>query len=145
MEQKITGVESMQHYAAEFVGALVRKERAVVVALRGDLGAGKTTFVQGAARALGIAEPITSPTFVIQKAYQLSGQTFARLVHIDAYRLGGAHELEALAWKETLVDPNSLIFLEWPERVQGAVPADAALLHLRFIDESTRGVERKQA
>lgn len=143
MEQKIIGAEAMQQYAVDFARTLKRGEAATIVALKGDLGAGKTTFVQGAAKALGITEPITSPTFVIQKIYPLKRQGFEKLIHIDAYRLKGAHELEVLGWEETLREPSNLVFLEWPERAEGAIPKGAVELHLYFVDENTRGIEQK--
>ena len=145
MEEKIVGVEAMNVYAAAFVRTLERGPKATIVALKGDLGTGKTTFVQSAAKALGITESVTSPTFVIQKTYPLVGQKFARLVHIDAYRLKDAHELEVLGWAEAVSNAESLIFIEWPERVEGALPKGAIEFHLQFIDENTRGVERKDA
>ncbi|OGG50923.1 tRNA (adenosine(37)-N6)-threonylcarbamoyltransferase complex ATPase subunit type 1 TsaE [Candidatus Kaiserbacteria bacterium RIFCSPHIGHO2_01_FULL_54_36] len=129
--------EEMQQYAIEVVSSLSPQERsATVVALSGELGAGKTTFVQGAAKALGITEQVTSPTFVLEKIYQLEGQPFdkaqgkkfERLIHIDAYRLKSAHELEILGWETLLQDPANLILIEWPERVQEAIPKDAILI-----------------
>jgi tRNA threonylcarbamoyladenosine biosynthesis protein TsaE len=100
-----------------------------VVALSGELGAGKTTFVQGAAKALGVDESVTSPTFVLEKIYELTGSPgaggFSHLIHIDAYRLKGAHELEVLGWKELIAEPGNLILLEWPERVAELIPANA--------------------
>lgn len=144
MEQKIIGVGAMNTYAADFVRSLVRGTQATVVALQGDLGAGKTTFVQGVAKALGITEPITSPTFVIQKIYPLVGQIFEHLVHIDAYRLKSAHELAVLRWEETLRNPGNLVCIEWPERIVEAIPKGVVWFSLRFIDEQTRGIERTQ-
>ncbi len=110
----------------------------MVVALSGDLGAGKTTFVQHIAKALGVEETVASPTFVIEKIYALAGQTFDRLVHIDAYRLDGAHELEKLGWQELLADPGNLILIEWPERVEAIIPADAIRLVLGILDDHSR-------
>lgn len=104
-----------------------------VLALHGDLGAGKTTFVQGLARGLGIQESITSPTFAILALHRGSGKT---LVHVDAYRLdGGGRALEDLMIDDFLVPPW-WVALEWPERVADWLPADA--LHL----ELTHGPER---
>ena len=94
-----------------------RPKGATVITLSGELGAGKTTFAQGIARALGVEEVVTSPTFVIEKIYQLENQKWQRLIHIDAYRLKGAHELEVLGWDELVADPGNLIVLEWPENV----------------------------
>ena len=98
---------------------------ATILALSGDLGAGKTTFAQGIARALGVEENVTSPTFVIEKIYQLAGQKFSHLIHVDAYRLNGPHELELLGWKEITADPKNLIIIEWPEKVVDLIPNDA--------------------
>ncbi len=107
-----------------------RPERASVVTLSGALGAGKTTFVQAMAKELGVEESVTSPTFVLEKIYALEGQAFSRLVHIDAYRLKSAHELEALGWKALLEDSGNLIVLEWPEHVAQIVPEDAIRITL---------------
>lgn len=126
MRAEVADVEAMMQSAAEFVsGISPRRGHATVVVLSGGLGAGKTTFVQGIAKALGVEETITSPTFVLEKIYKLDEQKFTHLVHVDAYRLKGAHELELLAWNELLQDNGNLIMLEWPERVVEAIPADA--------------------
>jgi|SRR3989344_721074 len=142
MEETIFGADSMVRYATAFVRTLVPGKTATVVGLAGDLGAGKTTFIQGAAKSLGIEESVTSPTFVIEKIYPLVDQPFAHLIHIDAYRLKSADELVALGWGEIIRDPRNVIFIEWPERVSNIMPADAKRLKLRFIDEKTRGIER---
>lgn len=114
--------------AIRFVRELSPGARATVVALSGDLGAGKTTFVQAIAKELGIEEPVNSPTFVIEKVYSIQGSTlnaFKCLVHIDAYRLNSAQEISVLGWPQLVADPGNLIFVEWPEHVSGAVPHDA--------------------
>lgn len=107
------------------VGLEPKRDLATVVTLSGVLGAGKTTFTQGVARALGVEEVVTSPTFVLEKIYKLENRKFSHLVHIDAYRLSGVHELEVLGWKELLADRGNLVLLEWPEMVEGAIPKDA--------------------
>jgi len=134
MELRSHSAEELQAHAAQFVSDLRPRQRALVVTLSGELGAGKTIFVQGIAKALGVEETVTSPTFVIEKIYQLEGRTFARLIHMDAYRLKSAHELEVLGWKELLEDPGNLIVLEWPERVIRAIPSDA--IRIRFDIEN---------
>ncbi len=123
--------------AHRFVGTLVpNPSRATVVLLSGALGAGKTTFVQAMAKELGVEEAVTSPTFVLEKIYALEGQTFSRLIHIDAYRLKSAHELEALGWKALLEDSGNLIVLEWPERVAEAMPESAIRITLSGFDDT---------
>ena len=128
---KCTTLTEFQDEARRFTATLQpREDRATLVTLSGELGAGKTTFVQTVASSLGIIEDVTSPTFVIEKVYALQDQTFERLIHIDAYRLHEVHELEVLGWKELIADPGNLIMLEWPEKVAPIIPEHA--LRLRF-------------
>ena len=116
----------MAGYADDFILHLVpHTHLATVITLSGDLGAGKTTFTQGVARALGVNEKVTSPTFVIEKVYELSGQKWTHLIHIDAYRLKDAHELEVLGWHEIMQEPGNLILIEWPEMVAELIPKSA--------------------
>jgi tRNA threonylcarbamoyladenosine biosynthesis protein TsaE len=82
-----------------------------VVLVRGELGAGKTTLVRGAARALGVTDPVTSPTFGIGHRYRGSNVTVA---HLDLYRLAGL-EQEAPGLLEDYLGPDSVAFVEWPE------------------------------
>jgi tRNA threonylcarbamoyladenosine biosynthesis protein TsaE len=117
-----------------------RADEATVVALHGDLGAGKTTFVQAAARALGVSEPVTSPTFVIQKTYALHAQKFSTLVHIDTFRLESPQELLALGWADTIADPGNVIYMEWAEKVADILPRSSAHVTITFVDESTRDI-----
>ena len=127
-----------------------QKNRATVVWLRGNLGAGKTTFVQAIAKEYGITETLQSPTYVLMKSYPVQGERtefgqkrrFTKLVHIDAYRLENAEEFAALRPEEFLREPGTLVFIEWPERVAAALPppdlvvnftADASSEHERHI------------
>ena len=107
--------------------------RAIVIALIGELGAGKTTFVQKFARAYGILENITSPTFVIFKKYD----TF---VHIDAYRLKNSKELMDLGFQKFLDDPNNVICIEWADRVLDILPEDRITIHFDHVDKTTRKI-----
>ena len=102
-----------------------------VMALHGDLGAGKTCFVQGLAAALGIDEPITSPT------YTLIGEYEGRLPlhHIDLYRLSGPEEALGLGLEEYF-DANGITAIEWAERAEGLLPP--GLLHIQItVDDTT--------
>lgn len=130
---------------------LSQKNSATIVVLSGDLGSGKTTFVQSIARLLGIKDHITSPTFVIMKKFTIydspnesklrTGQArFAILTHIDAYRLKNGEELKKLGWTEIIADPQNLIFIEWPENVADAVPKNVIKISFEFIDENTRKI-----
>ena len=139
MEITTHSLEEFKSQARRFAAGLnVASDHATIVALSGDLGAGKTTFVQEVAAYFGIPEPVTSPTFVIEKVYECASGPFKRLIHIDAYRLKGAHDLEILGWREIIIDPNNLILLEWPERVGDAVPESAIRISIKHIDGETR-------
>ena len=129
--------------AAELLAGVPKGERATVVALSGDLGAGKTTLTQSIARALGVAESVISPTFVIMKIYETKNGAHKRLVHIDAYRLNSTDELLRLGWKELAEDPDNLILVEWPERVPEAIPGDAFRVALSHLNEDEREMHWK--
>ncbi len=139
-----TSLVEFNDEATRFAASLTPAAEATVVALSGDLGAGKTTFTQALARHFGIAEQVSSPTFVIEKIYSIEGGPpaggFTRLVHIDAYRLKGSHELEALGWAELVHNPENLVLIEWPERVAELIPSSAHRIALTFIDEHTREI-----
>jgi tRNA threonylcarbamoyladenosine biosynthesis protein TsaE len=111
---------------AKRVLAEIQKQNkaASLIALQGDLGAGKTTLVQSIATLLGVSETVHSPTFVIAKFYNTEHQDFKRLVHIDAYRIESIEELEVLGWSDILSDPETLVIVEWPERIAEALPLD---------------------
>lgn len=96
-----------------------------VLALTGELGAGKTTFVQGFAKALGIKHRMVSPTFLIIRNYQLRITNYRMLWHIDAYRLRDAKELLPLDFKDILKDRHNILVIEWAEKIKKLLPKDA--------------------
>ena len=105
--------------------ARMKSDHARVVALTGNLGAGKTTFIQGFAVALGIKEKIQSPTFVLMKIYFLPRQKIIKhLVHIDAYRIETSSEMEHLGLRDLLEDQDAIILIEWADRVKKLLPKD---------------------
>ena len=125
----------MQKAAAEFVAGLRRGKTATIVTLSGGLGSGKTTFTQGIAKALGVEETVSSPTFVIEKIYELKNQLFQKLIHIDTYRIKSVGELPTIGWEKIIADPDNLIVLEWPEAVPGAIPESAISIRFDIEDE----------
>jgi len=150
-KMKITSLEEMEKAAQallQYEGRAAASDKgALVLLLSGELGSGKTTFVQALARELGIQERITSPTFVIQKEYatkksnKLDRPTslkFERLVHIDAYRLKEFSELKMLGWDEYIKDSRAVVAIEWPELV-GITTAHERVLSLTF-SHVTEGV-----
>ncbi len=134
----IRNEKEMQDFAKDFL-----KKELHIVALHGELGAGKSTFVRAVASELGVEEFITSPTFNIMKSYKIDSKVykFKNLVHIDAYRLKGSEELNAIDWPEIAADKNNLIFIEWPENIINALPRAAEHLYFSYINENTRAIE----
>lgn len=121
--------------------AAAPRSGAAVLALSGELGAGKTAFTQALAGVLGASGPVQSPTYVIMKKHILpAGSAWQTLVHIDAYRLKDAADLAAIAWAELLQNPGNLVVIEWPERVDGALPPGAIWLKFEHVDPQTRRV-----
>ncbi len=134
------GEERVGKIALAVLGKLAASpEGATVLALTGDLGAGKTTLAQAIARELGVQAPVQSPTFVISKYYDTADGRFDRLVHVDAYRIEEESELAPLRWDELLRLPRTLIVVEWPERIKGALPPTAHWYRLAH-DEGERSI-----
>ena len=100
-----------------------------VVALRGDLGAGKTTLARAIALGLGVAEDVTSPTFAIVHEYSApSGPVY----HLDLYRLSGPRDLTNIAWDELLSD-RAVVLVEWPERAANRLPEQTTQISLAHV------------
>jgi len=107
---------------------------ATLVGLYGELGSGKTTFMKYLAESFGIKDTIQSPTFVIEKIYDLTptpspcegegrrDRKFDKLIHIDAYRIEKEEEMLSLGWQEIISDPKNLICIEWPDRIAKIMP-----------------------
>ncbi len=137
---RISAVEELEGVATWVLAVASARPQteAVVVALHGDLGAGKTTFTQTLARSLGVTESVTSPTFVIMKGYELEEQTFKNLIHIDAYRLESSSELSVLHFDRILKEPRTLVVIEWAEKVTDLLPAE--VINLSFTIEGQQRV-----
>lgn len=107
-----------------------------VVALRGDLGAGKTVFSRGFARGLGVAESVSSPTYTIVQEYALPRG--GRLYHLDLYRISNESSALAFGVDEFLDDPEAWTLLEWPERIEGILPSGLITVCLRHVSAQER-------
>lgn len=137
----INTLAELADFAESFTYALKAKSSqatvAVVIALSGDLGAGKTTLVQLVAKNLLVDEIVTSPTFTIMKAYQTKDETVKRLVHMDAYRIESLNELGPLRLSEIFEAPGTVFCIEWAEKIAQVLPAQTV-----FVDIQTQGEER---
>ena len=121
--------EETEAIAAELARELRRGD---VVTVSGELGSGKTTFVRGACRALGVTQPVTSPTFTV-------GHRYDGVAHLDLYRFAGVSSAE---WGD--LEPyfdDTIAFVEWPEAGEGALPSPRVRVRLRHVDEGRRAIE----
>ncbi|SRR3989339_739960 len=117
--------EETQSLAASFSATLKGGE---IIALEGDLGTGKTTFVQGVASALGSVDLVRSPTFTILNVYRTNHPVIRQIVHIDGYRLRNEEDIVNLGLDEWVERPDTILFIEWPKTVPEAIlPADVEI------------------
>ncbi len=117
----------------------VTKEHAVVIALEGDLGSGKTALCKAIAVELGIAETVTSPTFVVMKMYDIDtdhATIFSKLYHLDAYRIEEIDEMRPLRFSEVLAEPSSLVCIEWAEHISPLLSSNTIFVHLSHVHNS---------
>ncbi|MEE2719007.1 MAG: tRNA (adenosine(37)-N6)-threonylcarbamoyltransferase complex ATPase subunit type 1 TsaE [Planctomycetota bacterium] len=118
------------------IGAALRPGDMVL--LEGELGAGKTAMVRGIAQALGIERrAVSSPTFTIVHEHGFDGGT---MYHIDAYRLSGVEELEAVGWEAIMDDPGRIVVCEWPQRIAEAVESGVLRVELRHVGPQERDI-----
>ncbi len=115
-----------------------------VIALDGDLGAGKTVFSRGFARGLGITEPVSSPTYTIVQEYPLPGGK-GMLYHLDLYRIANSASALAFGVDEFLDDPESTALVEWPERIEDIMPGSAWLVEIRHLSDTERKITLKRS
>ena len=130
---RTTSADETRHVAAELAAALPADG---TLALHGDLGVGKTTFVQGLARAWGVAGPVASPTYTIFTLHRGA----RLLVHLDAYRLDSPAQMEALLLEEFLTSPYCLA-VEWPEKIAAWLPPDAWHLDLGIAPSGDHSIQ----
>lgn len=134
---EVRSVEETWALARKFAGELKPGD---VVCLEGDLGAGKTTFTQGLAHALGVKGRVTSPTFCIVQEHPAGSPaagTVPLLVHMDLYRLHGEEDVLSIGWEDYL-SRGAVLVVEWPERAGSLVPPEARHITIRHLGEESR-------
>ncbi len=119
-----------------------QENRAIVVTFRGELGAGKTTFIAGMARGLGIKKRMQSPTFVFVRRFCLKGSVFENFFHIDAYRVKKGDKSDFLSLQKILVSPKNIIAVEWPQRISGRFFGGATKITMKHLQgEEKRAIK----
>ncbi len=144
--KKISETEEITLMFLEKILHIAEKQKgATVIALHGDLGAGKTTCTQFIGKYFGIKHKITSPTFVILKKYPIKkiqkSKKYTHLIHIDAYRLEGEKDLLSLKWDDILQNEQHLIFVEWPENIQKALPRNTSHIYISHMKDGYRNLK----
>jgi len=129
LDQTVHSLQETWQTAATVAAAL---PHGGVIALHGDLGVGKTTFVQGVARHLGITRPVTSPTFTIVGDYRGTRQ---RLVHMDLYRLSGPDDLLDIGFADYL-ESGAIIAIEWPECAGELLPPSTIHITIQRLPQN---------
>lgn len=109
-------------------------QKAVLIGLSGELGSGKTTFVQGFAKSLGIKKRVISPTFVLMKRYK-------NLYHIDCYRIDSYKEILDLGWKDMLANKENIILVEWAEKIKKIFPKSYVWIKFTHKSLNQRGID----
>jgi len=118
-----------------------KSRKAKVLGLEGDLGGGKTTFLQGFARGLGIRAKILSPTFVILKKFKINHKRFNSFYHIDCYRIKKAKEISEIGFKKIINDSKNIIAVEWADKIRKILPKNKIILKFKFIDKNIREIQ----
>lgn len=137
MTREVKSVEETWALAQEVAATLRQGD---VICLEGDLGAGKTTFTQGLAKAMGVAGRVTSPTFCIVQEHRAANPSPgapALFVHMDLYRLHGEDDVIAIGWEDYLSE-GAVLVVEWPERAGSLIPPDAIHISFAHLDGGER-------
>lgn len=144
--KNINDLDSYTQQLLERLSQSALPTQSTVITLTGDLGAGKTTLTQHLATHLGITEPVSSPTFVIAKYYDLAPTKdikWQRLIHIDAYRLDG-EPLEPMGFDQLFTDPANLIVIEWPEYIESVLPNKRSDISISINQDESRVLDINQ-
>jgi tRNA threonylcarbamoyladenosine biosynthesis protein TsaE len=123
---------------AQELSDTVGGKTAIVLGLQGNLGGGKTTFLQGFAKGLGIKEKILSPTFVILKRFQVPGFRFQDFYHIDCYRLKNEKDILELGFDDIIKDSRNIVAVEWSEKIKKVLPKNTIFIKFTCPEPSRR-------
>ena len=130
---------------------IIKTKKGTIIAMEGELGAGKTTFIQGFMASLGIDEKVKSPTFVLMKKYVVPKSVKSRrpldcqgdaltIYHLDCYRIADHKDLKIPELEEILNEEGSIVFIEWAERIKEILPKNHITVHIDHISEKKRKI-----
>jgi tRNA threonylcarbamoyladenosine biosynthesis protein TsaE len=116
------------------------KKTAFLLCLEGDLGGGKTTFLQAFGKGLGIKDRILSPTFVILRRFQIPDSRFQNFYHIDCYRIEDQKEILDLGFRGVVKNSENIVAIEWADKIKEIIPTGAIWIKFEFIDKNKRKI-----
>lgn len=143
MKQRIItqNFKETQAFGKKFASHLKGGE---IIALYGDLGSGKTTFMQGLAEGLGITKNIISPTFIIMRTYQLGAQDKGRgvrhLYHLDLYRIVNEEQTIDLGLQEVMGESENIVAIEWPDKIENLLPDERINIYFTYLQDDRREI-----
>lgn len=135
--------EETQKIASDLAQKIIKTKKGAVIAMEGELGAGKTTFIQGFMASLGVNEKVKSPTFVLMKKYKLetgNQKQKTNLYHMDCYRIANYKDLRIPEFEEILNEEGNIVFIEWSERIKEILPKDIITVHIDHVSANERKI-----
>jgi tRNA threonylcarbamoyladenosine biosynthesis protein TsaE len=122
--------------------SFIKKTNKKIIALYGDLGSGKTTFVQGIAKGLGIKRRIISPTFVVIRSYKINNKKIRAkyFYHVDLYRIERTEDVLNMELEEIIRNSENIVVVEWPEKIEKILPEGNASIRFKYISENKRRI-----
>jgi tRNA threonylcarbamoyladenosine biosynthesis protein TsaE len=144
MEKFQTKSEKETEKLGKEIGRKILKEKpgkiAKIIALEGDLGGGKTTFLKGFAKGLGIKEKILSPTFILFKKFQIPNSKFQNFYHIDCYRIEKEKEILNLDFKGIIKDPKNIVAIEWADKIKKILTRKVIKIKFKILGKKEREI-----
>jgi tRNA threonylcarbamoyladenosine biosynthesis protein TsaE len=144
MKRFLTKSEKATEKLGEKIGKKILKEKldktAKILALEGDLGGGKTTFLKGFAKGLGIKEKILSPTFILFRKFQIPNSKFQNFYHIDCYRIEKEREILNLGFREIIKDPKNIVAIEWADKIKKILPKKVIKIKFKIFGKKERKI-----
>jgi tRNA threonylcarbamoyladenosine biosynthesis protein TsaE len=150
MEKFVTKSPAETEKLGEKIGRRILREEikrgAKILALEGCLGGGKTTFLKGFAKGLGVREKILSPTFIIMRKFKIRVHScpnsckFANFYHIDCYRIEKPREILNLGFKEIIKNPKNIVAIEWADRIRQIIPKEALQIKFKILSKNQRQI-----
>ena len=137
MEITASSLQETENLTKQLVGNLKPGD---TLALYGELGSGKTTFVSFLVKALGFEDRVQSPTFILVRHYKKSSGEIKHIFHVDLYRIIDTKEIDNLGLQELFEEKDALVIIEWPELLKNYLPENTIKVNFTYIDENSRKI-----